>query len=135
MLDPNTASDHQSIWAGVDRSVFETRVKGLEGRCSPDPISYKIRDRKIKKDSYPVTIEGEAQLADDFAFIAACEPNALYVSAAMILFNPAKKTTQLILAANEGIQERVKAAFEEIVQRIRQCARKGRLSQLCQFKI
>jgi hypothetical protein len=77
-----------------------------------------------------MSVEVEFQLADDFAFIAACEPGAQHVSAAMLVFGSTEKTLNIALAANEGVQEEVKISFDEITHHIRCCARKGRSAHM-----
>jgi hypothetical protein len=127
MRNPDTALGVNSIWAGIARGQVETQIKNLEARdYAPDPIVYKIREQTTLKELYPISAKAECQLADDFAFIAACEPGVQHVSAAMLIFGSTEMTLNIALAANEGIQEDVKMAFDEITHYIRFCAKKGR---------
>jgi hypothetical protein len=125
-LDPDTAPENQSIWNGIDRTVLERHTQALfakdhvAGRCYYAETSYPKDDR-----SYPLSLEVEKSLADDFAFIAACQPEANFVSAAAIEQNGSSCSFVVKLAANEGVSLDVRKTFDELFQVLRRHARKG----------
>lgn len=73
----------------------------------------------------------EKSLADDFAFIAACQPQVDFISAAAIEQNGSNGSIVVKLAVNEGVSSEVKRTFYELFRVLRKHARKGtRLSVL-----
>lgn len=81
--------------------------------------------------SYLLPLAIEKSLADDFAFIAACQPQVDFISAAAIEQNGSNGSIVVKLAVNEGVSSEVKRTFYELFRVLRKHARKGtRLSVL-----
>lgn len=128
-LDPDTAPKDRSIWKSIDRATLERQTKALcdkqhvAGRRFYGEPSYRKDDR-----SYPLPFELEKSLADDFAFIAAFQPQVDSISAAAIEQNESAPLFKVKLAANEGISPGVKRTFNDLFEVLRKHARKGDLS-------
>lgn len=128
MLPPNTASPGRSIWDRVGRETFESHVDAFQRtKYVPDPHVLSEGDWPKPRDQDVLPFSVEKQLADDIAFIAACEYGVAHVTAAAV--QPSKKEPcglVVRLAANEGICDRVKYAMEELLSSLEQCAKKGK---------
>lgn len=130
-LNPDTAPQNQSIWGTIDRIALEHDTQALfakkhvAGRRFYAEPTYPEDDR-----SYLLPLGIEKSLADDFAFIAACQPQVDFVSAAAIEQNGSDGSFVVKLAANEGVSPEVKRTFDEVFEVLRNHARKGN-SSLC----
>lgn len=127
MLDPDTSTPTKSIWGAIDRDEFERNADELESlkyRAAPWAQARSEWPEDDKRYLIPYAVE--RQLADDFAYISACEPKVVTVTAATVeaYENPSGITIRL--AGNKGIREYVQGALNEILRNVEQCARKGR---------
>lgn len=75
--------------------------------------------------SYPLPLEVERSLADDFAFIAAFQPSVGFVTAATVEQSSDNPSLVVKLAANEGVSAEVRSKFDEMLEMLRKHARKG----------
>ena len=130
MRTPKTAEEDKSIWKAVSEQTFYKKVDELE-KQHVDYVEHYFRpptDSPISPDLLP--FEEERQLADDFAFIAACEFGVPFITAATIEVLPGLSGLTVRLAANEGVADRVVTAFEAIFASLMQCANKCRHAPL-----
>lgn len=125
-LNPETAPKHRSIWSSIDRTTFDGYTKALcdkqfvaGRRCYIEPPD---RDNEQQ---YPLSFAIEKSLADDFAFIAASQPQARHVSSATVEQHTKKPSVVVKLAANDGVSSEVKVAFDDIFELLRKHGRKG----------
>ena len=125
--EPETSSPMNSIWVGVDRPNFENHIIQIQN-CVPKPKSYENFQEGLQDyASYTIPFTLEQQLADDFAFITRFDPGAKWITAAAVEVGKTESHLRVVLAANEGIQDIVRQSFEDIVQSMKQCARRGKL--------
>jgi hypothetical protein len=126
MLQPNTAHPGRSIWDRLDRRVFESEIDALH-RTSFIPESQVLEKKhwpKPRQTDY-LPFETEKQLADDISFLSAYEYGVQYVTAAAV--EASERDGVLIrLAANEGIRDEVRSAWEKIMFLLEQCSAKSR---------
>lgn len=125
-LDPDTAPANRSIWKNIDHAALDLQTQALfnkqhvTGRRS-------YASSPAVDDSYLLPFEVEKSLADDFAFIAACEPQVDFVSAVAIEQLADDQSLVIKLAANEGVATYVKDKFDDIVAVLKSRARKGNI--------
>ncbi|TID25409.1 hypothetical protein E2P81_ATG04508 [Venturia nashicola] len=127
MLDPDTATPTNSIWDDIDRNQFEQNADDLEAlkyRAAPWAQARSEWPEDDKRYSIPYAVE--RQLADDFAYISACEPKVVTVTAATVEAYENPPGIIIRLAGNKGIREYVQHALGQILRNVEQCARKGR---------
>lgn len=127
MLSPDTAVVGESIWDVTPRSEFEKNIAELT-RLNDQPATsqvYKLRSEDSHPDFAFLPLDIERELADDFAFIAACEEGVNTVTAtALELMND---STRLVVAANEGIRMEVKETMTKVLSKLEACARLGEM--------
>lgn len=128
MLSPDTASNDASVWKIVRRAEFEKNVSGLRRENDVPAMShiYPLDDfapRKSHQDYALLTLDIEKELADDVAFIAACEEGAYTVTACTI--EASSDNLRFILAANEGIQPHVEDVVKSILSTLERCAQRS----------
>lgn len=127
MLHPDTSTPTNSIWDHIDRDQFEENADELEAlKYRATPWAQARSEWPQDDDRYFIPYAIERQLADDFAYISACEPKVVTVTAATVEAheNPPGLTIQL--AGNKGIREYVQIALDNILRSVERCARKGR---------
>lgn len=123
--DPDTATATCSIWKTIDRIKFEQRIKAISEKGH-------IAERRTYQrhtgddDSTTLSAEAEKGLADDLAFIAACEPQVGFVSAVTVEPCESSSSISVRLAANNGVSSVVQRTFDEVFEILRKHARKGR---------
>lgn len=128
MLDPDTAPKGRSIWNDIDRLELERQTTCLaNGNYVPEPKSYASATQRSTSASYPIPFELERQLADDFAFIAAFQPQVDSVSAVAIELGANHSVITVRVAANEGVSSEVGLAFDDVLGVLRKCAQRGKL--------
>ena len=124
-LDPDTAPEDRSIWQNIDRVTFERQTEALSMKDHvAGPRSY-AQASAPNDDSLALPLELERSLADDLAFIAACQPHVDFVSAVAIEQDLSKPAFVVKLAVNEGVSLGVQEQFDEIFAVLRSHARKG----------
>ena len=125
MLQPNTAQPGHSVWDRVGRHLFEREIDALRRtNFVPEP-------RALQKENWPKTrhtdclpFETEKQLADDIAFVSAYEYGVQYVTAATV--QASKRDGLLVLlAANEGICDEVRRAWDKLMPLLKECTAKS----------
>lgn len=126
-MPPDTAKPGGSVWDEMHRGTFESHVMALS-RANAVPGSRIHREANWPEqgDRELLPFAVERQLADDFAFIAAYEYGVGYVTAAAIEPSSEPNSLTVRLAANEGIDDGVKYAFEKLFHTLERCATKGR---------
>ncbi|RDI88483.1 hypothetical protein Vi05172_g960 [Venturia inaequalis] len=132
MLDPDTSPPTKSIWDAIDRDEFERNADELESlKYRAAPWAQARSEWPEDDERYLIPYAVERQLADDFAYISACEPKVVTVTAATVeaYENPSGITIRL--AGNKGIREYVQGALNEILRNVEQCARKEISPQEC----
>lgn len=70
--------------------------------------------------------EIEAQLAEDFAFIAANEEGPHVVSAVSVTLDDQADGITINVASNSGVNKAVQISFADICRNLERCSRKGR---------
>lgn len=124
-LEPDTAPASSSVWRDIDRATLERQMQALFAKQHvAGPRTYSDAARK-DDDSYPLPFEVEKSLADDFAFIAACQPQVDFVSAVAIEQDLERDSLVIKLAANQGVAVQVKEKFEGILTVLKKRSRKG----------
>lgn len=127
MLDPDTSTPTNSIWDDIDRDRFEENADELEALKYRTVPWAQARSEWPEDDKrYSITYAVERQLADDFAYISACEPKVVTVTAATVETYENPPSITIRLAGNKGIREYVQHALDEILRNVEQCARKSR---------
>ena len=125
MLLPDTVTTGESVWDTVGRAEFEKNVAGLmrENDLPGTNQIYTLEDLpsgKCRSGSAILQLDVERELADDFAFIAACEEGANTVTAATI--EVTSDFLRVVLAANEGVQTQVVSAMRSLLRKLETCA-------------
>lgn len=131
--DPDTASEARSIWADVERDALERHVQVLFKRQHIADRRNYVLPAEPRDSLYPLPLAIEGSLADDFAFIAASQPEVGFVTAATIEQVQNESSLLVRLAANEGVSVEVSNRFNELFEVLRKHARKGILSELFQL--
>lgn len=135
MLPLDTARPGRSVWDDMDRGTFENHVMALSrAKSVPDSRIHLEANwpEQRNQDLLPFAIE--RQLADDFAFIAAYEYGVRYVTAAAIEPSSEPSSLTVRLAANEGIDDGVKYAFEKLFRTLERCATKGKYTIFVSYR-
>ncbi|KAK5149838.1 hypothetical protein LTS14_010659, partial [Recurvomyces mirabilis] len=116
VLDPDTATRDQSIWNDFNRESFERQTQAIyQKQHVAGCRSYAKTFPSSRYDkSYPLSFEVERSLADDFAFIAACQPKVEYVTAVTIELTKDEPSILVRLAANEGVSPDVQSSLNEL---------------------
>ena len=130
ILNPDTATRDCSIWKDFDRESFELQTKVIHQKQHVAGCRSYARTFPSSRydNSYPLSFEVERSLADDFAFIAACQPKVEYVTAVTIELTEDEPSMLVRLAANEGIPPDVQSSFNEIFGMLRDHASRSTLS-------
>ncbi|KAK5174356.1 uncharacterized protein LTR77_001436 [Saxophila tyrrhenica] len=133
-LDPDTAPRRRSIWKNIDRPTMDRQMRALKdhvtGRRSYDEPSPRDEDASCL---LPLTVE--KSLADDLAFIAACQPQVDFVSAVAVVQEQKTPSLSFTLAVNEGISAEVWKTFDEVFALLRRRAKKGIAREDCQKQL
>lgn len=123
-LSPDTATLECSIWKGIDRKKFDVWNNSI---CRKGHVpGRRLYPAGVEKDGNVPCLQVEKSLADDLAFISACEPMVEYVSAVALEQHQSGSRILVKLAANEGVSVRVSNAFDNIFQVLRKHAMKGK---------
>lgn len=126
MLSPTTAESGLSIWDWVDRGKFENDVVALsQTNGVPEPHIYDEAEWPQQGTQALLPFALERQVADDLAFIAAYDYGVDYVTAATLEASNDPPCLTIRLAANEGVKDCVKRAFEQLLNTLQSCASKG----------
>lgn len=76
-------------------------------------------------DDDPFSLEVEKGVADDLAFVAACEPKVDFVSAVALEQRDSGSPISVKLAVNQGVCLSVSTTFDKVFELLRRHARKG----------
>lgn len=126
MLQVNDTTSNWSIWKGVNQEVFEKNIDTLHNiKRVVKPIETPANKIPSSSSSHKIPFQIEAQLVNDFAFLAAYDYGVKYVAAACLEESDTKGFT-LRLAANEGVHGRVQSCISEILSYFSRCATKCR---------
>jgi len=126
MLQVNNATISGSIWNGVNRKLFEKNIDILfNANCDLEPVTITAAQIPSGSNKHRIPVDLEAQLVDDFAFLAAYDYGVKFVTAACLEESRLGGFT-LRLAANEGVHELVQSTFTEILSFLSLCATKCR---------
>lgn len=129
MLDPDTASKQNSIWRNfseVNRLDFDSQVSKLSDQGhSPGRRVNSLQTKLNIRYIYPLSIDQECRLVEDFAFLAYPEEGARGVTVAVIEFQETLEKNVLRIAANEGIQSSVIESINTVLLYMHQCASGG----------
>ncbi|KAF2158357.1 hypothetical protein M409DRAFT_61726, partial [Zasmidium cellare ATCC 36951] len=124
-LHPDTASRNQSIWKGIDRDILEHRTQKL---CNNKHVGARrpcASTLPSGRDTlYPMSLEVERSLADDFAYIAASQPRVGSVSAVAVEQQKTAASLIMTFAANEGVSDEVAETLNKIMETLRRHAGK-----------
>jgi hypothetical protein len=128
-IKPDTASAELSVWRDIDRAALDRQTQALEAkghvagrRC------YQECPTSASDGLYPLPFVVEKGLADDLAFIAACQPHANFVSAVAIEQRSTPPSLVVKLAVNNGVSSEVEETFDRIFAVLREHARNGNIS-------
>jgi hypothetical protein len=127
MLNRDTAPPNRSIWNGIGRKHFESRVSQLDTlHHVPTAWQPVENDWPSETGQYQLPFPVERQLADDLSFIATCESGEEHAAVAVVetLDNPTG--LMIRLAANNGISLEVQEGFDGLLRILEQCASKGK---------
>ncbi|KAK1047837.1 hypothetical protein LTR74_017675, partial [Friedmanniomyces endolithicus] len=135
-LDPDTASKDRSIWKAIDRAALERQTQALFAKQHVTGHRSDVEPSDLEHDrSYPLPFEVEKSLADDFAFIAASQPQVDFVSAVAVEQSKGKHSFVMRLAANQGVSPDVEEKFDEMFELLRKHARKDITRDACQKQL
>ena len=127
--EPDTAPRSRSIWKDVDRKSIEQQIQFLYRKHHvAGRVSYTETSTSAVDENYPIPFELERSLADDFAFIAAYQPQVGYVTAAVVEQRVGETALKVKLAANEGICPAVRRSFDGIMELLTKRATRGMAS-------
>jgi hypothetical protein len=128
MLNPDTSTPPNSIWYHINRDEFEENADELESlKYIATPWTQARSEWPEDDEQYLIPYAVERQLADDFAYISACEPKVVTVTAATIEVSDEPSGITVRLAGNKGIREYVRDALDGILRSLEGCARKGKI--------
>jgi hypothetical protein len=72
MLEVNDTTSDWSIWKGVNQKSFEKNIDALSAtNCVLEPVTISTAQIPSSSTMHRIPVELEAQLVDDFAFLAA----------------------------------------------------------------
>ena len=117
----------KSVWGLVDRAAYSQNLTQLVQLGRERDLSRLTRNSN-NRDWDLVEVKGllpfgvEKQLAEDFAFLAACDKSRDHVSAASVAFRSHSDSLCVSLASNQGIDPRVEAGFHELFEILSECA-------------
>lgn len=128
MRSSQTAPPEKSVWDVVGQDVFERNVAALRRQnivlgAHVYTISNNWTNGGTVAEACDLQIDVERELADDFAFVAAHEEGVRTVTAAVI--ETSSSCVKVVLAANEGIDDRVECTFQDMFRLLEACARCG----------
>ncbi|GIZ49936.1 hypothetical protein CKM354_001295200 [Cercospora kikuchii] len=131
--EPDTAPRSRSIWKDVDRKSMEQQIQFLYRKHHvAGRVSYTETSTSDVEETYTIPFELERSLADDFAFIAASQPQVGYVTAAVVEQRVGETALKVKLAANEGICPAVRRSFDGIMELLTKRATRDISRQSCQ---
>jgi hypothetical protein len=126
MLQPNTAQPGRSIWDKMDRCRFESELDRLHRtNFVPESQVLEMKDWPEPRATDCLPFGTEKQLADDIAFVSAYEYGVRYVTAATVEASE-QDGIFIRLAANEGVCEKVRSAWEQLIPLLEGCSAKSR---------
>ena len=126
MKSPAKASAQRSIWSFVGLQTFYNSLDQLQKLFAvPTEIIHPPREDSKNTVRRTLPFEQEVQLADDFAFLAAYDHGAEYVTTATVELQEDLSGLVVVLAANEGVSDSVLNAFNAILTVLESCARKS----------
>ena len=115
----------------MSQKSFEKNIDTLSRtKCVLEPVTISAAQIPSGSNKSRIPIELEAQLVDDFAFLAANEYGIRCVTAAC-LEELSPRGFTLRLAANEGFHELVQSTFSDILSFLSLCATKCRRVNHC----
>ncbi|KAK4622306.1 hypothetical protein CLAFUW4_07047 [Fulvia fulva] len=125
-LEPDTAPEQRSVWKDINRKVLKRTTLALfKKQHVVGRQTYAMPFQRMYDPSYSLPLNVEMGLAGDFAFIAACEPQVAFVTAAAIEQTEDEPSLLVKLAANEGIAVIVREKSNQLFEVLRQHAKRG----------
>lgn len=122
-LPVSTAPPDDSIWQGINQATFRQNIASLEKsfKTRPGPKEAVPRDgwekrrAELSSQDYIIPFNTEQQLAEDFAFLVAAEPESKVTSAVCIEEQSEPEGLVVRLAADEPVTTRVRKALKDIL--------------------
>ncbi|KAJ9238245.1 hypothetical protein DTO271D3_5546 [Paecilomyces variotii] len=122
-LPVSTAPPDDSIWQGINQATFRQNIASLEKtfKTRPGPKEAVPRDgwekrrAELSSQDYIIPFNTEQQLAEDFAFLVAAEPESKATSAVCIEEQSEPEGLVVRLAADEPVTTRVRKALKDIL--------------------
>ena len=119
-----------SVWQGIDRDAFDRDLAVL---CKNDkfqnaeqfPALLPHTRCEVGDVSSAIVARVECQLADDCAFLASWTTWPRHVASSTVQQKSNPDRVCISIAANQGIDRRVKAGFEALVSILERRARRG----------
>ncbi|KAL1874604.1 hypothetical protein Plec18167_005836 [Paecilomyces lecythidis] len=122
-LPVSTARPDDSIWQEINQATFLQNIASLEKafRNKPGPKEavprhdWEKRRAELSSQDYIIPFNTEQQLAEDFAFLVAAEPESRATSAVCIEEQSEPEGLVVRLAADEPVTTRVRKALKDIL--------------------
>ncbi|KAJ9191919.1 hypothetical protein DTO164E3_8156 [Paecilomyces variotii] len=122
-LPVSTAPPDDSIWQGINQATFRQNIASLEKsfKTRPGPKEAVPRDgwekrrAELSSQDYIIPFNTEQQLAEDFVFLVAAEPESKATSAVCIEEQSEPEGLVVRLAADEPVTTRVRKALKDIL--------------------
>ena len=131
-----TAAPDQSIWQGLNQSLFRKRIDDLRGktRCPRAPILHtekEWRGRAVTADvnTRILPFDVERRLADDLAFVAAFQKHVKQISSCALEERHDSSGVTIRLAANGGVEEAVVKSFRQVCELLQSCAKRREITR------
>ncbi|GAE00101.1 hypothetical protein AN5503.2 [Paecilomyces variotii No. 5] len=136
-LPASTAPPDDSIWKGFNEATFRQNIASLEKtfRNKPGPKEsvprhdWEKRRAELSSQDYIIPFNTEQQLAEDFAFLVAAEPESRATSAVCIEEQSEPEGLVVRLAADEPVTTRVRKALKDILGLLVDRAKKQGISE------
>lgn len=125
MSQMDVSTINRSVWSLVDEVAFHSQVRDLHDRCSVANTAAASAPPRTSDSLYLLSPTSERRLANDIAFLAACQPAGEHVVAATIEATLEKRRIKFSLAANRGIIENVEVELNSVFKCLERRARKG----------
>ena len=109
----------------MDRRQFESEIEALHRtKFIPESQVLEKKDWPKPHQNDCLQFETEKQLADDIAFVSAYEYGVQYVTAATVQVTE-RDGLIVRLAANEGVCDKVRSAWEKLMSLLEKCSAKS----------
>ena len=112
-------------WSRISRREFEINIAKINSDTKIPHADQTGLEKPGEITGYPLPVDLEEQLANNFAFLALAEPGNDAVSAATVQAKKSPVRLVITLASNRGVPAMVEETFRAISSVLAQCAARG----------